>query len=147
MSPGQKGTPRRASGTLMVQGDLKQMSPEWIRGLSILGYGASLAVGLGIPIPILNEEMASYTGVADEDIYTQIVDYGHDYTNGIARNYGEVNYQQLKSGSIIVNGKEVQTAPLSSLKKAREIAEILKRDISDGRFLLNPPAQTLPDGN
>ena len=141
------GTPRRASGTLMVQGDLKQMSPEWIRGLSILGYGASLAVGLGIPIPILNEEMARYTGVADEDIYTQIVDYGHDYTNGIARNYGEVNYQQLKSGSIIVNGKEVQTAPLSSLKKAREIAEILKKDIFDGRFLLNPPAQTLPDGS
>lgn len=140
------GTPRRPAGTLMVQGDLKEMSPDWIRGLSILGYGASLAVGLGIPIPVLNEEMAQYTGVADEDIYTQVVDYGHDYTNGIARNYGEVNYKQLKSGTIIVNGKEVQTAPLSSITKAREIAEILKKQISDGSFMLNKPAQLLPDG-
>ncbi|WP_163336742.1 homocysteine biosynthesis protein [Desulfopila sp. IMCC35008] len=140
------GTPRRPAGTLMVQGDLKEMSPDWIRGLSILGYGASLAVGLGIPIPVLNEEMARYTGVADEDIFTQVVDYGHDYTNGIARNYGEVSYKQLKSGTIIVNGKEVQTAPLSSITKAREIAEILKRQIHDGSFLLNKPAQLLPDG-
>lgn len=140
------GTPRRPAGTLMVQGDLKEMSAEWIRGLSILGYGSSLAVGLGIPIPVLNEEMARYTGVADEDILTQVVDYGHDYTNGIARNYGEVSYKQLKSGTIIVNGKEVQTAPLSSITKAREIAEILKQQIHDGSFLLNKPAQLLPDG-
>lgn len=140
------GTPRRPAGTLMVQGDLKEMSPDWIRGLSILGYGASLAVGLGIPIPVLNEEMARYTGVADEDIFTQVVDYGHDYTNGIARNYGEVSYKQLKSGTIIVNGKEVQTAPLSSITKAREIAEILKQQIHDGSFLLNKPAQLLPNG-
>jgi len=138
------GVPTRPSGTLMVQGDLKQMSAEWLRGLSILGYGNSMAVGLGIPIPILNEEMARYTGVSDKDLFTQIVDYGHDYTNGIARNYGEVSYQQLKSGSIVVNGKEVTTAPLSSIVKAREIAEILKQWIRDRKFYLNKPAETLP---
>lgn len=141
------GVPRKAAGTLMVQGDLKQMSPDWLRGVSILGYGNSLAVGLGIPIPILNGEMAAFTGVSDKDIYTQIVDYGHDYTNGIVRSYGEVSYAQLKSGSIIVNGKEVQAAPLSSVVKAREIACILKDWISSGRFLLNRPAETLPDGS
>ncbi|HSO10132.1 MAG TPA: homocysteine biosynthesis protein [Desulfoprunum sp.] len=141
------GVPRKAAGTMMVQGDLKQMSPDWLRGVSILGYGNSLAVGLGIPIPILNGEMAAYTGVSDKDIYTQIVDYGHDYTNGIVRSYGEVSYAQLKSGSIIVNGKEVHTAPLSSVVKAREIASLLKEWISSGRFLLNRPAETLPDGS
>ena len=141
------GVPRKAAGTLMVQGDLKQMSADWLRGVSILGYGNSLAVGLGIPIPILNGEMAAFTGVSDKDIYTQIVDYGHDYTNGIVRSYGEVSYAQLKSGSIIVNGKEVQTAPLSSVVKAREIATILKDWISSGRFLLSRPAETLPDGS
>ena len=140
------GVPRKAAGTIMVQGDLKQMSADWLRGVSILGYGNSLAVGLGIPIPILNSEMAAFTGVADEEIFTQVVDYGHDYTNGIVRNYGEVSYAQLKSGKIEVNGKEVQTAPLSSVVKAREIAGILKEWISSGKFLLNRPAQTLPDG-
>ncbi|MGB3211944.1 MAG: homocysteine biosynthesis protein [Desulforhopalus sp.] len=140
------GVPVKPAGTIMVQGDLKQMTAEWLRGVSILGYGSSLAVGLGIPIPILNSEMAAYTGVSDENLFTQVVDYGYDYTNGIARSYGEVSYAELKSGEIVVNGKKVKTAPLSSIVKARKIAEILKKTISEGRFLLNKPAELLPDG-
>ncbi len=62
----------KPAGTIMVQGDLKQMTPEWLRGVSILGYGNSLAVGLGIPIPVLNGEMAAHTGVSDEEIFTQV---------------------------------------------------------------------------
>ena len=140
------GAPKKPAGTLMVQGDLKQMSADWLRGISIQGYGNTMAIGLGIPIPILNAEMAKYTGVSDEELVTQVIDYGHDYTNGIARSYGEVSYAQLKTGEIIVNGKKVKTAPLSSMVKAREIAEILKQRISDGKFLLNRPAELLPDG-
>jgi len=140
------GVPVKPAGTIMVQGDLKQMTSEWLRGVSILGYGNSLAVGLGIPIPILNSEMAAHTGVSDKELFTQVVDYGHDYTNGIARSYGEVSYAQLKSGEIEVNGKKVKTAPLSSVVKARAIAEILKKNISEGRFFLNKPAELLPDG-
>ena len=143
---GINGVPRKPAGTIMVQGDVKTMSAEWVRGVSILGYGNSLAVGLGIPIPILDAEMAAFTGVSDAEIFTQVVDYGHDYTNGIARSYGEVSYAQLKSGAIEVNGKKVPTAPLSSVVKAREIAELLKKSISEGRFLLNQPAELLPDG-
>jgi uncharacterized protein (DUF39 family) len=138
------GTPRRPSGTLMVQGDLKQMSARWLRGISIQGYGCSLAVGLGVPIPILDEEMAMFTGVSDRDIYTQVVDYGHDYTNGIQRNYGEVSYAELRSGEIEVNGRKVPTAPLSSRVKALEIAEILKRWIVDKKFELAEPVAYLP---
>ena len=50
------------------------------------------------------------------------------------------------SGEITVNGEKVQTAPLSSVVKAREIAEFLKTEIETGRFLLNKPAELLPDG-
>lgn len=138
------GAPKRPAGTMMVQGDLKQMKPEWLRGISILGYGNTMAVGLGVPIPILNAEMAAFTGVSDEELYTQIVDYGHDYTNGINRNYGEVSYAQLKTGTIEVNGKPVKTAPLSSVVKAREIAETLKKWIYDKQFVLGEPVQHFP---
>jgi len=141
---GANGVPMRPSGTMMVQGDLKQMSADWLRGVSIQGYGCSLAVGLGVPIPILNEEMARFTGVSDEEIFTQVVDYGHDYTNGIVRNYGEVSYAELKSGTIEVAGNKVPTAPLSSYVKAMEIAEILKKWICEGKFLLTEPVAQFP---
>ncbi len=140
----ENGTPRRPSGTLMVQGDLKQMSARWLRGVSLQGYGCSIAVGLGIPIPVLDEEMAMFTGVSDKDIYTQVVDYGNDYTNGIQRNYGEVSYAQLRSGEIEVAGKKVPTAPLSSRVKALEIAECLKKWIVDRKFELGEPVAHFP---
>jgi len=140
----ENGIPRRPAGTLMVQGDLKKMSPEWIKGLSILGYGNSLAVGLGIPIPVLDEEIAAATGRGDEEIYTQIIDYGNDYTNGINKSYGEVSYAELKSGSITINSKQVPTASLSSIVKAREIALTLKKWMEEGSFLLHEPASLLP---
>lgn len=139
-----KGAPTRPAGTMMVQGDLKHMSHQWVKGLSILGYGCSLAVGLGVPIPILNAEIAAYTGIGNDELYTQVVDYGYDYTNGIARTYGEVSYAELNSGNIVVNGQDVPTAPLSSISKAREIAETLKKWIDTGSFMLHEPAMTLP---
>ncbi|MDH3347400.1 MAG: homocysteine biosynthesis protein [Desulfobulbaceae bacterium] len=141
---GKNGVPKRPAGTMMVQGDLKQMSAKWLKGVSIRGYGTSMAVGIGVPIPILNEEMAQFTGVSDEEIFTQVVDYGHDYTNGIQRNYGEVSYAQLKSGEIEVAGKKVATAPLSSVVKAREIAELLKKSIMEKQFFLSEPVDQFP---
>ena len=141
---GENGVTRTPAGTISVVGDLKQMSPDWIVGASFLGYGVTLIVGLGIPIPILNEEMARFTAVKDEDIYTQIVDYSNDYPNMIVKSYGEVNYKQLKSGSITINGKEVKTAPLSSYPKAKKIAEELKAWINKGEFLLGEPQELIP---
>ena len=143
---GDNGVPVRPAGTLMVQGDLKQMSPRWLKGISMQGYGCTMAVGIGIPIPILNEEMAAFTGVSDEDIFTQVVDYSHDYSHGISRSYGEVSYAQLKSGEIEVNGKMVPTAPLSSVVRAREIAETLKQWICENGFCLGVPVKHFPDG-
>lgn len=143
---GANGLPVAPAGTMWVMGDLKQMLPEWIVGVSILGYGVSLAVGIGVPIPLLNEEIAKYTAVSDNEIVAPIVDYGHDYPNGIKKNYGYVNYAELKSGKIKIDEKEVPTVPLSSIVKAREIAQILKKWISKQKFTLGEPQFTLPSG-
>jgi uncharacterized protein (DUF39 family) len=90
--------------------------------------------------------MARYTGVSDAELVTQVIDYGHDYTNGVVKSYGEVSYAQLKSGSIEIDGKTISTAPLSSVPKAREIATILKDWIMDKRFYLGKPVESLPNG-
>jgi uncharacterized protein (DUF39 family) len=139
-----KGVPLTPAGTMWVMGDLKDMSAQWIKGVSLLGYGCSLAVGLGVPIPILNEKIIKQTAISDDDIFTQIVDYGHDYPKGISKSYGRVSYAELKSGSITVKGKKVPTVPLSSVVRAREIADILKGWISKGEFTLGEPQFTLP---
>ncbi|MBW2429717.1 MAG: homocysteine biosynthesis protein [Deltaproteobacteria bacterium] len=139
-----KGIPLTPAGTLWVMGDLKQMKQHWLVGASIQGYGCSLAVGLGIPIPMLNEEIARHTAISDEEIFTQIIDYGNDYPNGISKSYGRVSYAELKSGSIKLDGQEVATVPLSSIVKAREVADILKKKISQGKFMLGEPQFTLP---
>jgi uncharacterized protein (DUF39 family) len=131
-------------GTLMVIGDLKQMDPRWLVGTSYLGYGATLSVGIGIPIPILNEEIVRFAAVKDEDLYAPVVDYGGAYPNRLPGNLGYVSYAQLKSGKIMVNGKEIPTAPLSSYPRAVEIANLLKEWIQKGKFLLAEPVQLLP---
>ena len=133
-----------AGGTLSVIGDLKQMKPEWLLGTSFLGYGATLTVGIGIPIPILNEEVMSCVSITDKDLYAPIVDYSEAYGQRIPENLGFASYADLKTGKITVNGKEVQTAPLSSYPKAKRIAETLKTWILQGTFQLTEPVRLLP---
>ncbi|MFH1857001.1 MAG: homocysteine biosynthesis protein [Candidatus Omnitrophota bacterium] len=138
------GTPLEGAGTLAVLGDLKKMSGDWLRGASFLGYGVSLAVGIGIPIPILDEEMVKFTAVKDEEIWTEIIDYSKDYPQRTGEVVGEVNYGQLKSGHVKIKGKDVPTAGFSSYSKALEIAEILKKSIREGKFLLTEPVAKIP---
>jgi uncharacterized protein (DUF39 family) len=141
---GKNGVPLSPAGTLMVMGNLKEMEPKWLAGASMLGYGCSLAVGIGVPIPILNEDMARYTGVSDEGLSTQIIDYGNDYPKGEPTSLGQVSYAELKSGSISFNGQEVPTVPVSSYPRALEIARILKDWIKKGEFLLTEPEEMIP---
>jgi len=140
----EKGVPRSGAGTIAVLGDLKQMSPEWLKGTSMTGYGVTLSVGIGVPIPILNEEILSYTAVKDEEILAQIVDYSEAYPQRKSGSLGEVSYAQLKSGKITVQGKEVPTGSLSSYAKAKKIASLLKDWIKKGEFLLTEPVELLP---
>jgi uncharacterized protein (DUF39 family) len=141
---GENGVPRKPAGTLAVIGDLKQMKAEWLRGVSLLGYGTSMAVGIGIPIPILSEEMVRYAAVRDAEIFAPIVDYSEAYPQRRPDILGEASYAQLKSGKISIGGKEVPTASLSSYSKAVEIATILKGWIRKGEFLLTEPVAPLP---
>jgi L-aspartate semialdehyde sulfurtransferase len=138
------GAPLTPAGTLMVMGDLKDMDPRWVMGVSMLGYGCSIALGIGVPIPVLNEEIARFTGVSDEEIFTQIIDYGNDYPKGEAVSLGQVSYAELKSGTIMFRGESVHTVPLSSHTRALEIAGILKGWIEKGEFLLTDPQVKLP---
>jgi len=140
----ERGVPKTTAGTLSVKGDLKMMSPKWLRGTSFTGYGVTLTVGLGVPIPILDEEILRYTTVRDEEIWTQVVDYSEAYPQFIPGSLGEVNYKQVKSGKITVQGKEVSTSGLSSYLRAKEIAQILKEWIEAGKFFLTKPVELLP---
>jgi len=139
----QLGLPLNGAGTMAVIGDLKKMSPEYIRAASIYKYGVSMYVGIGVPIPIIKPEMVRYTAVKDCDIYTSIFDFSVGSNHKPI--YGQVNYEELRSGKIrIKGGKEVSTAPLSSYNKARQIANKLKNWINKGDFLLEKPHQRLP---
>jgi len=141
---GDNGVPRRPAGTLSLTGDLKQMKSDWLRGISMLGYGTTMAVGVGVPIPILSEEILRYTAVKDEEIFAPIVDYAEGYPERKPNVLGEVSYAQLKSGKIDVGGKEVPTGSISSYSRAVQISSILKDWILKEDFLLTEPVAPLP---
>jgi len=140
----ERGVPRAPAGTLAVTGDLKKMSPRWLRGASFTGYGVTLTVGVGIPIPILNEEILAFVSVSDADLIAPVVDYSEAYPHCKPEILTEVTVAQLKSGEITVNGKKVVSAGLSSYARAREIAQTLKKWIEAGTFLLTEPLAPLP---
>lgn len=140
----EKGIPREGAGTIAVIGNLKEMDPRWLIGASILGYGVSLYVGIGVPIPLLNERMVRRAAVRDEDIVMNVFDYGMDVPSGNPKSLGEVTFKDLRSGTVTVNGRKIPTAPLSSYFKAQEIAVLLKEWIERGEFFLGESPWTLP---
>lgn len=143
----ERGVPRCGAGTLSLKGDLKTMSPRWLRGASFTGYGATMAVGVGVPIPILDEETLYYAAVSDKELVAQVTDYSDAYPNCIPGSLGEVSYADLKSGSIQVDGRKVPAAGLSSYVRAKEIAGVLKSWIESGSFELTQPVETLPSSD
>ena len=134
------GVPVSNSATLAVIGDLKQMSSDYLQAAYYEKYGVSLFVGIGIPIPVLDEDMARRLTIRNEQIETTVLDYGTVGTPAL----GRVNYEQLRSGQIKLNGKKVRTAPVSSLSKARKIANLLKEQVQQGSFELVKPVMMFP---
>lgn len=138
----QNGVPVGSAGTLMLMGDMKNMNSDFVRGATMQKYGPTLYVGAGIPIPILNEEMAKRTAIGDEDITCRIYDYGVPRRGRPV--IKETNYGELKTGKIEINGVEIKTSPLSSYKKAEEIANELKSWINNAKFFLTEPVNKIP---
>lgn len=136
------GIPQSGAGSLAVIGDLKEMSPDYIRAASMPRYGVSLFVGIGIPIPVLDEKMVRYLAVSDADIPVPIVDYGIQRRQRPILGY--TTYAQLQTGFVDIQGKSIPATPLCSRFKAREIAEKLKIAISQGEFFLQEPVASLP---
>ncbi len=139
---GTQHDPANRFGTLMVRGDLKAMSTDFLRAAILHKYGTSLYVGIGVPIPVLNEGIARKTAIRDADILTNVLDYG------VARRerpqLKTVSYDELKSGMIDLNGKEVRTSSMSSFFKAKEIAVELADRIRTGLFAVALPTTRLP---
>lgn len=141
----ERGIPLGGAGTLAVIGDLKNMSTDYIRPAVFEKYGTSMFVGIGIPIPILDEDMMKSVSIEDKDIYTNIIDYSVKKRS--KPSLGRVSYAELRSGKVTLDGEEIKTAPLSSLQKARQIAEELKTWIKKGDFLVQQPVQPFPLNN
>ncbi len=138
----QYGIPLSNAATIAVIGNLKEMNSEFLRAAYYEKYGVSLFVGIGLPIPMLDEDLARRVSIRNEQIETTILDYGSEGTPVL----GRTNYAELQSGEIKINGKKVRTAPVASLQKAREIAGLLKKSIQLGKFELTCPVGTFPTG-
>lgn len=138
------GVPMEGAGTLALTADMKQMRPEYVRGVSFRGYGVSLAMGVGIPIPILNQDILKRTCVRDRDIMAPVVDYSDDYPQKTGHVVAHVSYEQLRTGQIEIEGQKVTVGSLSSYYKALEIANLLADEVRRGDFLLAEPSALLP---
>ena len=141
---GENGVPTEGAGTLALTGDMKKMTPEFVRGVSLKGYGVSLALGVGIPIPILDREILKACTVRDSEIFAPVIDYSTVYPERGGDIICSLSYEQLRSGRVEIDGKKVVTGSMSSYSKALKIAELLKEEISKGDFLLSKPYQMFP---
>jgi L-aspartate semialdehyde sulfurtransferase len=135
-------TPIGPAATLALIGDAKQMNPRWVRGCYFHNYGPSLMLGVGIPLPVLNEEVVLHCAVQDQDVVAPVVDFS--IPRRVRPTFGLVSYAQLKTGRITLEGKPVRTAPLASIFFSRQVALELKQWIESGQFTLTEPVIPMP---
>lgn len=130
-------TPIGPAATLALIGDAKQMDTRWVRGCYFKHYGPSLMLGVGVPFPVLNEEVVAKCAVSDKDLVAPIVDFS--IPRRVRPTFGLVSYAQLKTGRIIIEGKTVRVAPVVSILFSRQVAQELKQWIQAGTFTLTEP--------
>ncbi|MBD2134047.1 MULTISPECIES: homocysteine biosynthesis protein [unclassified Sphaerospermopsis] len=135
-------TPIGPSATLALIGDAKQMDARWVRGCYFKSYGPSLMLGVGVPLPVLNETVIERCAVQDQDLVAPIVDFS--IPRRVRPTFGLVSYAQLKSGKIPIEGKAVRVAPLASMFLSRQVAVELKQWIEAGTFTLTESVAPIP---
>ena len=135
-------TPIGPAATLALIGDAQQMNPKWVRGCYFKNYGPSLMLGVGVPLPVLTEEVVNACAVQDKDIVAPVVDFS--IPRRVRPTFGLVSYAQLKTGRIVIDGKAVRVAPLASIFLSRQVALELKQWIESGEFTLTEPVAAIP---
>ncbi|MFM7450619.1 MAG: homocysteine biosynthesis protein [Leptolyngbyaceae cyanobacterium] len=135
-------TPIGPAATLALIGDAKQMDPRWVRGCYFKSYGPSLMLGVGIPLPVLHEEIVARCAIQDADLVAPIVDFS--IPRRVRPTFGLVSYAQLKSGRVVIDGKTVRTAPVASIYLSNQVALALKQWIEAGQFLLSETIAPIP---
>ncbi|RMF21958.1 MAG: hypothetical protein D6756_11450 [Cyanobacteria bacterium J083] len=135
-------TPIGPAATVALIGDAKQMNARWVRGCYFPRYGASLMLGVGVPLPVLGEEVIQHCAIEDKDLVAPVVDFS--IPRRVRPTFGLVSYAQLKSGRLKIQGKSVRTAPLASIALSRQVAEELKQSLISGKFTLTEPVAPLP---
>jgi len=136
-------TPVGPAATLALIGDAKQMQSRWVRGCYFKSYGPSLMLGVGLPLPVLNETVVAHCAVQDQDLVAPVVDFS--IPRRVRPTFGLVSYAQLKSGKITIDGKTVRSAPLASIYLSRQVAQELKQWITEGKFTLTEPVAAIPN--
>ncbi len=117
-------TPIGPAATVALIGDAKQMEAKWVRGCYFKGYGASLMLGVGVPLPVLNERVVEQAAVEDCDLVAPIQDFS--IPRRVRPTFGLVSYAQLKSGKLSIDGKIVWVATVSkpvSFAGSRQMSE------------------------
>jgi uncharacterized protein (DUF39 family) len=135
-------TPIGPAVTLSLIGDAKQMTTRWVRGCYFHNYGPSLMLGVGVPLPVLDEEVVLRCNVLDKDLVAPVVDFS--IPRRVRPTFGLVSYAQLKAGRITIEGKSVRVASLASLHLSRQVAVELKQWIEAARFTLAESVAPLP---
>ena len=135
-------TPIGPAATLALIGDAKQMNSRWVRGCYFKNYGPSLMLGVGVPLPVLREDVVLHCAVQDKDIVAPVVDFS--IPRRVRPTFGLVSYAQLKSGRITIEGKAVRVAPLASIFLSRQVAQELKQWIEAGKFTLTESVAPIP---
>ncbi|MCX6693047.1 MAG: homocysteine biosynthesis protein [Methanomicrobiales archaeon] len=138
---GTQHSPSRGFSTLMLTGNLKEMSQEYLRAAIMHGYGTTLYLGVGVPIPVTNLAAVRSTAVRDEDITVDVVDYGIPSRG--RPTLRTATYADLRSGVLTLKGEEVRTSSLSSFRRAHQVADRLRDLVLQGEVPLRAPARRL----
>jgi len=135
-------TPIGPAATVALIGDAKQMDSKWVRGCYFRNYGASLMLGVGVPLPVTSEEIVARAAVIDRDLVAPVIDFS--IPRRVRPTFGSVSYAQLKSGKITIDGQTIRTAPLASIYLSEQVALQLKDWILAAKFTLTEPVALLP---
>lgn len=135
------GIPIGGGITLSCVSDVEGMNPRWVRGGYLKSFGPVLYLGIAVPIPVLNIEIAEYLSITDDKIHTTIVDYS--IPRRTKPTFGQCTYSELRTSTVVINNKPTLAAPLVSMAWSIEVANALKNNILAKSFYLAEPIKSV----